>query len=110
MSAKKLSSAAPFRLNLALIFLMLVTVLGYVFASNLLVSQRYILGVRKQQFNQISSALQTADSELSGEGEVEGLLLFVQASGMVEVKDAGFVVEEGEVALSGAQPLIENLR
>lgn len=84
--------------------------LGYIFASNFLVSKRYILGVRKQQFNQISAALQTANSELSGKRGMENLLLFAQASGMIEAKDTGFILEETGVALSGARSSTESLR
>lgn len=84
--------------------------LGYIFASNFLVYKRYILGVRKQQFNQISAALQTTNSELSGKHGIEDLLLFAQATGMIEAKDTGFILEETGVALSGAQSSIENLR
>ena len=81
---------------------------GYVFASNFLVSKRYILSVRKQQFNQIGAALQVASSELSGEHGMEDLLLFAQASGMIEAKDTSFILEETGVALSGAQSSIES--
>ncbi len=93
-----------------LIFAVLAVMLGYIFASNFLVSKRYILGVRKQQFNQISAALQTANLELSGKRGMEDLLLFAQASGMTEAKDTGFILEETGVALSGAQSSIESLR
>ena len=102
------SSTTPLRLNLVLIFAVLAVMLGYIFASNFLVSKRYILGVRKQQFNQISAALQAANSELSGKRGMEDLLLFAQASGMIEAKDTGFIVEETGVALSGAQSSIES--
>lgn len=100
----------PLKLNLVLIFVVLAVMLGYIFASNLLVSKKYILGIRKQQFNQISASLQAANSELSGQHGMEDLLLFAQASGMIEAKDTGFIVEETGVALSGAQSSIETLR
>ncbi len=102
------SSTAPIRLNLVLIFVVLAVMLGYIFASNFLVYKRYILGVRKQQFNQISAALQTTNSELSGKHGIEDLLLFAQATGMIEAKDTGFILEETGVALSGAQSSIES--
>jgi len=107
---RDLPSTAPLKLNLVLIFVVLAVMLGYIFASNLLVSKRYILGVRKQQFNQASTSLQAANSELSGQRGMEDLLLFAQASGMIEAKDTGFIVEETGVALSGAQSSIENVR
>ncbi len=105
---KSHSSAAHVRLSLALTFAALAVMLGYIFASNFLVSKKYILGVRKQQFNQISTALQAANSELSGNRGMENLLLFAQTSGMVEAKDTGFILEETGVALSGAKS--ENFR
>lgn len=100
----------PFGLNLILTFLMLAMVLGYIFLSNLLVSQKYLLGVRKQQFNQISAGLQVANTEISNAREIEDLLLFAQASGMIEAKDTSFILEEGGVALSGAKLPVESLR
>lgn len=105
---KSYPSAAHVRLNLALTFAALAVMLGYIFASNFLVSKKYVLGVRKQQFNQISAALQAANSELSGNRGMENLLLFAQTSGMVEAKDTGFILEETGVALSGAKS--ENFR
>jgi len=102
------SSTTPLGLNLMLIFVILAVMLGYIFASNFLVSKRYILGVRKQQFNQISATLQAANSELSGKRGMEDLLLFAQASGMIEAKDTGFILEETGVALSGAQSSVES--
>ena len=84
--------------------------LGYIFASNFLVSKRYILGVRKQQLSQVNAALQAANSELSGKHGMESLLLFAQTSGMIEAKDTGFILEETGVALSGANSSIENFR
>ena len=105
---KSPSSTTPIGLNLVLIFVMLTVMLGYIFASNFLVSKRYILGVRKQQLNQINATLQAANSELSGKSGMENLLLFAQASGMIEAKDTGFILEETGFALSGAQSSIES--
>ncbi len=107
---KSPSFTAPTRLNLALIFVVLAVMSGYIFASNFLVSKRYILGIRKQQLNQINATLQAANSELSGKRGMENLLLFAQTSGMIEAKDTGFILEETGVALSGAQSSIENFR
>ena len=107
---KNPSFTVPFGLNLVLIFVVLAAMLGYIFASNFLVSKRYILGVRKQQLSQVNAALQAANSELSGKHGMESLLLFAQTSGMIEAKDTGFILEETGVALSGANSSIENFR
>mgnify|MGYP001570041057 CR=1 FL=1 len=85
-------------------------VAGYVFLSNLLVYQKYILGVRKQQFNQISAGLTAVNSEVNSARGIENLLLFAQTSGMIEAKDISFILEEGGVALSGAKLPVEGLR
>lgn len=92
----------PFGLNLVLTFLVLAIVLGYIFLSNFLVSQRYVLSLRKQQFNQLSAKLPSGGAAESGVYGMSDLLLFAQASGMVEAKDIGVILEESGVALSGA--------
>jgi hypothetical protein len=82
-----------------LAILMLVTLASFTFLSNLLVSQRYTLNLRKQQLNQLVAGLpdKTADSSVS---DMKDLLLFAQTSGMVEAKNAGVILEEAGVAVS----------
>lgn len=99
--AEGIASSALFRLNLILTFLVLVVLAGYIFLSNFLVSQRYNLGLRKQQFNQLSAKLPAGGTAAeSGVYNLSDLLLFAQASGMVEARDIGVILEENGVALS----------
>lgn len=78
---------------------MLAILACYIFLSNFLVSQKYILGLHKQQFNQLSAKL--PNESMIERSNIDDLLSFVQASGMVEAKDIGVILEESGVALSG---------
>lgn len=98
VSAKEVPASAFFRVNLVLVFLALASVLFYIFLSNFLVSQKYLLNLRRQQFNQLSAEL---SSESVGHSRINDLLSFVRASGMVEAVDAGTILEDSGVALSG---------
>lgn len=93
-------SSPLFRLNLILAVLALAAFSGYVFLSNFLVSQRYALGMRKQQFSQTSTALSSETANGSDVSDMKALLLFAQTSGLVEAKDAGIILEENEIVLS----------
>jgi hypothetical protein len=66
--------------------------------SNFLVSQKYILSLRRQQLNQLSTELLNESTKHEG---MDDLLSFVRTSGMVEAKDISTVLEESSVALSG---------
>lgn len=94
------ASSAFFRLNLIFALLMLAVLAGYIFLSNFLVFQRYVLGLRKQQFNQLSVKLPGGGATESGVYNLSDLLLFAQTSGMVEAKDTGVILEESGIALS----------
>ena len=97
--AKDAVPSTFFRLNVVLMLLMLASIFSYLFLSNLLVSERYSLSLRKQKFNQLSAEL-TSES-MQKTNRVDDLLSFVKASGMVEAKDINTVTEENGFALSG---------
>lgn len=92
-------SSAFFKPNVILAVLVLITLASYIFLSNLLVSQRYVLNLRKQRLNQLITRLPNNTMDSSAY-DMKDLLLFAQASGMVEVKDAGVILEETGVAVS----------
>ena len=77
---------------------MLASIFSYLFLSNLLVSERYTLSLRKQKFSQLSAEL-TSES-IQKTSRVDDLLSFVKTSGMVEAKDISTVTEENGFALS----------
>jgi hypothetical protein len=96
--AKDAVPSTFFRLNVVLMLLMLASIFSYLFLSNLLVSERYSLSLRKQKFNQLSAEL-TSES-MQKTNRVDDLLSFVKTSGMVEAKDINTVTEENGFALS----------
>ena len=104
---ERVLSPAFLKLNIVLAILASVVVASFVFLSNLVVFQKYSLNLRKQQLNQLIIKLPTGGSADSGYG-MEGLLSFARASGMVEAKDAGVLLEEGGVAVSGTIPGQQN--
>lgn len=99
ISSKVSFKAGPARLNLALLCLAVLFLAGYVFLSNFLTSQKYLMNVHKSELNQLgaisASNNQDADSQALNE-----LMFFAQRSGMVEAKDFGVILENNNFALS----------
>lgn len=100
-SGQAIKTITPvFKLNLILLFVAVLTLIGYVFLSNFLTSQKYALNLRKYEFNQLS-ALSAADNRnATDKQDLNGLMIFAQKSGMVEAKDIGVILEDGNFALS----------
>jgi TctA family transporter len=105
-SERARSRSLIFRLNFTLVAVFIATLLAYVFLSNFLVSQKYILNVSRQKLNQASAAL---SNETSAEiYNMKDLLLFAQTSGLVEAKEIGVILEESGIALSETTAVSRN--
>ncbi|MEX1064223.1 MAG: hypothetical protein WD898_01985 [Candidatus Paceibacterota bacterium] len=97
-SAVKIESTPIFGINLILVVLLLAGVVGYIFLSNFITSQKYSLGVLKKEFNQVSAAASIERD--TTDYDIPELLEFAQSAGMIEAKDTGTVLEESGFALS----------
>ena len=91
------------KLNLALLTLAILFMLGYVFMSNSLTSQKYILDTRKSEFNQISAQAAASGDNGSDGYDLKALTAFAQKSGMVEAKNFGVIWADNNFALSDAK-------
>ncbi len=90
-------SPRMYKINLVLSILVLVMIVGYVSIANFTIAQRYMLDVRKTQFNSISAELSSTNA---GNTDLKQLLLFANQSGMVEAKDTATIIQNSGFALS----------
>ncbi|MDP2664661.1 MAG: hypothetical protein Q8O97_01695 [bacterium] len=94
----KIEHASVFRLNLVLLLMAAITIVAYVFISNLLVAQRYALNLRKSELSQLNAKLAAKDQYGGGE-DLKALLRFAQNSGLVEAKDTDSILENDGLAI-----------
>ena len=93
----KIENATILKLNLVLLFIAAVTIVAYVFISNLLVAQKYALNLRKSELSQLNAKLTVEDRY--GGGELEVLFRFAQNHGLIEAKDTDSILEKDGFAI-----------
>lgn len=94
----KIEHTPVFRSNLILLLIATITIVVYVFISNLLVAQRYALNLHKSEINQLNVKLTVEGRDNRGE-ELGVLLHFAQNYGLVEAKDTDSILEKDGFAI-----------
>lgn len=89
------------RLNIFLLFAVMLAVLAYIIFSNFLVSQRYLLNSLRSNFNQEN--IELAGSENGGSDiDLGAIINFARNTGMVEAKDTAIIFGDQRFALEEA--------
>jgi len=92
--------SSVYKVNLFLLVMASLMLFSYIFLSNFVTSQAYALNVRKSEFNQLSAVAAANNMEVPDQQDLNALMTFAQKSGMVEAKDIGVILEDGNFALS----------
>ena len=99
MAAVKIGGYSFFRLNIALLLLLVLLMTAYIFLANLRVAWEYSLNSRKNQLNALN-ARPLSQNINSANPDLETLLLFARKSGMIEAKDANSILQDRNFALT----------
>ena len=91
-------NAKVFKYNLALLLLVGIGLLGYIFNANQLVSRKYSLELLRKQLSVANVALENKNLEMKTQLTSEWLSVFAHNQGMVEAKEAEVLYEENATA------------
>ncbi|MBI2062976.1 MAG: hypothetical protein HYT61_01910 [Candidatus Yanofskybacteria bacterium] len=93
-----MENSSVYRFNLILVAMAIVAMTTYIFLSNLLVSQRYALGLRWSELNRLNAGLLTEEQQ-GVSYNMKELLIYGQKSGLIEAKDIDSILENDGFAV-----------
>ena len=87
------------KINLVLLGILVMTIMIYIFISNLLAFQKYSISTSKAELHQLSAELAARSQQRDSGQDLPKLLLFARQAGFVEIKDADYVLQGEDFAV-----------
>lgn len=98
LAVARIERPSVHRLNLALLAILIMLAGAFVFLANLRVAWEYSLNMQRSRLSALN-AKSVLQDQSSTNSSLEALLLFTQKTGMVEAKDVGSILQDGNFAL-----------
>ena len=99
MALARTEKPSVYKLNLALLIILIISAVAFVFMANLRVAREYSLNLHRNKLN-VLNAQNVSQDQSSANPDLEALLLFAQKSGMIEAKDVDSILQDGNFALN----------
>ena len=99
LALARIEKPSVYKLNLALVTILITSAVAFVFMANLRVAREYSLNLNRNKLGALN-AQNVSQDQSSANPDLEALLLFAQKSGMIEAKDVASILQDGNFALN----------